>query len=76
MPAKKKKTDSFETHLAALEEIVDALEAGDLDLETAMTRYEDGVKRLKSCYSLLKDAEQRVKKLVGDEEQPFDEEGA
>ena len=72
--AAKKKSETFESHLAALEEIVDALESGELDLETAMGRYEEGVKRLKSCYSMLQDAEQRVKQLVGDEESEFEEE--
>ena len=71
MAAKKKET--FESHLHALEEIVDALEAGELDLETALARYEDGVKRLKICYELLQGAEQRVRKLVGDSEEPFEE---
>ena len=76
MPAKKKQTETFEAHLASLEEIVDALESGELDLESAMTRYEEGVKRLKTCYAMLQDAEQRVRKLVGEDEQPFDEEQA
>jgi len=71
MAAKKK--DSFETHLQALESIVDALEGGELDLEAALARYEDGVKRLKTCYELLQGAEQRVRKLVGDREEPFEE---
>ena len=76
MAAKKKQTETFETHLAALEQIVDALESGELDLESAMTRYEEGVKRLKTCYAMLQDAEQRVRKLVGEEEEPFEEEQA
>jgi len=76
MPAKKKQTETFEAHLASLEEIVDALETGELDLESAMTRYEEGVKRLKTCYAMLQDAEQRVRKLVGEEETPFEEEQA
>ena len=76
MPAKKKQTETFEAHLASLEEIVDALESGELDLESAMTRYEEGVKRLKTCYAMLQDAEQRVRKLVGEEEAPFEEEPA
>jgi len=71
--AAKKKTEPFEKHLQALEEIVDALEGGELDLEAALTRYEDGVKRLKTCYELLQNAEQRVRKLVGDREEPFDD---
>ena len=66
------KKDSFETHLAQLEEIVEKLESGELELEGALKQYEDGVKRLRHCYELLEKAEQQVTKLVGDEEQEFD----
>ncbi|MHC4939718.1 MAG: exodeoxyribonuclease VII small subunit [Planctomycetota bacterium] len=73
MAAKKK--ESFETHLGKLEEIVDDLESGELELEEALRRYEEGVKRLKTCYELLTEAEQQVKKLVGESgEEPFEEE--
>jgi exodeoxyribonuclease VII small subunit len=73
MTAKKQQTEPFEAQLQALEEIVDSLEGGELDLEAALARYEDGVKRLKLCYEQLQRAEQRVKKLVGDREEPFEE---
>ena len=67
-----KKKESFETHLARLEEIVDDLESGDLELEGALARYEEGVKRLKNCYELLRQAEQQISKLVGESgEEPF-----
>ena len=61
-----KKSESVETHLACLEQIVDDLESGDLELEASLQRYEDGVQRLKTCYELLQKAEQQVRKLVGD----------
>ena len=71
----KKKSESFETHLEKLEEIVDALESGDLELETALQRYEEGVRRLKSCYEMLASAEQKVSRLVGESElEPFEPE--
>jgi exodeoxyribonuclease VII small subunit len=71
----RQKSESFETHLAKLEEIVDALESGDLELETALQRYEEGVRRLKSCYELLARAEQKVSRLVGESElEPFEPE--
>jgi exodeoxyribonuclease VII small subunit len=75
--AAKSKQDNFETHLGKLEEIVDDLESGDLELEAALERYQEGVKRLKNCYELLTRAEQQIKKLVGEAgEEPFaDEEG-
>ncbi|MHC4408109.1 MAG: exodeoxyribonuclease VII small subunit [Planctomycetota bacterium] len=75
--AAKKKQESCETHPGKPEEIVDDLESGDLELEAALARYQEGVKRLKNCYELLTQAEQQVKKLVGESgEEPFaDEEG-
>jgi len=71
---------TFEEHLEALQDIVDALESGDLALEASMERYADGVTRLKSCFELLKGAEATVKKLVaqsgGIAEVPFDADDA
>ncbi|MEE8104390.1 MAG: exodeoxyribonuclease VII small subunit [Planctomycetota bacterium] len=69
---------TFEQHLEALQDIVDALESGDLALAASMERYSDGVTRLKTCFELLKGAEAQVKKLVADgaggaAEVPFDE---
>jgi exodeoxyribonuclease VII small subunit len=69
---------SFEQALAALEEIVRDLEDGQTSLEDALSRYEAGVKLLKSCYRQLNQAEQRIVQLTGvDEEgtpllQPFE----
>ena len=59
-----KKPDTFESHLDALENIVEELESGDLDLEASLARYQEGVKRLKSCYGLLREAESKVTMLV------------
>jgi exodeoxyribonuclease VII small subunit len=67
-------TQTFEEHLAALQDIVDALESGDLPLQASLERYQDGVTRMKSCFELLKGAEAKVKKLVAESgaEVPFD----
>jgi exodeoxyribonuclease VII small subunit len=75
------KQESFEEHLETLERIVEELESGELPLDGQMERYQEGVKRLKTCYDLLKNAEQQVKKLVRDaegslSEEPFAEEDA
>ena len=40
------------------------LEAGELPLETAMKKFEEGVKLTRTCQSFLKDAEQKVKILI------------
>ena len=70
---------SFEANLEKIEAIVEELEAGELDLQGSMERYQDGVKSLKRCYDLLRAAEQQVRILVrgaGGElsEQPFESE--
>ena len=72
-----KKTERFEEHLEVLERIVDELESGELSLDDSLKRFEEGVKRLKSCRGLLAKAEERVKVLLGDaevepEEEPFE----
>ena len=59
-----KKTIDLEKSLANLEEIVDELESGDLPLEKAMKKFEEGIKLTRSCQSALKDAEQKVEILL------------
>ena len=71
--------ETFESNLEKIEAIVEELEAGELDLQGSMERYQDGVKSLKRCYDLLRAAEQQVKMLVRDaggelSEQPFESE--
>ena len=67
-----KKTVNLEKSLAELEEIVDELESGELPLEKAMKKFEDGIKLTRGCQSALKEAEQKVEILLksagGDEE--------
>jgi exodeoxyribonuclease VII small subunit len=70
---------SFEDALNRLEEIVRALEGGELGLNEALERYEEGVKLLRQSYELLQRAERRIELLSGiDAEgnpitQPFDD---
>jgi exodeoxyribonuclease VII small subunit len=56
--------EGFEEHLAALERVVEELEGGDLTLDGSLARYQEGVRRLKTCYDLLKAAEEQVRVLV------------
>lgn len=58
------KNINLEKSLAELEALVEELESGDLPLETAMKKFEQGVKLTRGCQSALKDAEQRVEVLV------------
>lgn len=57
---------SFEKTLAELEEIVQQLEEGDKPLDQSIALYERGVNALKTCHSVLDQAEQRIKTLVKD----------
>lgn len=60
------KTPSLEKSLASLEKIVDELESGDLPLEKAMQKFEEGIKLTRSCQSALREAEQKVEILMQD----------
>ena len=70
---------TFEQSLKRLEEIVHLLEEGELGLNEALERYEEGVKLLRQSYDLLQRAERRIELLSGvDAEgnpvtQPFDD---
>lgn len=72
-----KKPVNLEKSIADLETLVDELESGDLPLEKAMKKFEDGIKLTRQCQAALKEAEQKVEILVqstGGEEnlEPFD----
>lgn len=60
---------TFGAALAELEQIVKALEGGQLELEDSLARYERGVALLRACKARLADAEQRVTMLVGELEE-------
>lgn len=55
---------SFEEALARLEALVAALEGGDLPLEEALRRFEEGVRLTRLCTARLEDAERRVHLLT------------
>ena len=71
-----KKTINLEKALASLEDIVEELESGDLPLEKAMKKFEEGIKLTRNCQAALKDAEQKVEILLksagGDELEDFE----
>ena len=51
------KKNSFETAIKELEDIVDKLESGDINLEDSVYLYEKGVKLKKYCEEKLKEVE-------------------
>lgn len=54
----------FEKKLGRLEEIVGAMENGDLSLEESLKLFEEGVKLSRECHQQLNVAEQKVKALL------------
>jgi exodeoxyribonuclease VII small subunit len=60
---------TFEDSLLDLETAVRDLEEGRLGLEESLARYEQGVRLLKSCYTRLRQAEQRILALTGTDEE-------
>jgi len=54
----------LEKSLTNLEELVEELESGDLPLETAMKKFEEGIKLTRGCQTALKEAEQKVQILL------------
>lgn len=59
-----KKTINLEKSLADLEQLVEELESGDLPLEKAMKKFEEGIKLTRGCQTALKEAEQKVEVLL------------
>jgi len=57
---------SFERAITELEDIVRAMETGEITLEQALDHYQRGVGLLRYCQETLRNAEQRVRQLEGD----------
>lgn len=57
----------FEECLGRLEQIVTALEAGNLPLEESLKVFEEGVTLARHCARYLADAERRIEMLAKDD---------
>ena len=72
----KKTTFNFENAIEQLEELVGALEEGDLSLEESLKAFENGIKLTRECQVALEKAEQRIQILTQENElpeaEPFD----
>jgi len=62
---------SFEEALKRLEELVGKLERGELSLEESVRAFEEGVQLARRCEALLDQAEQKLKLLNDDGEEPL-----
>jgi len=73
MSPAKKNTQSIESRLTELEAIVEELESGDLELDQALKKFEQGVKISRECQKTLEDAELKIKILMDNELKKTDE---
>ena len=57
---------SFEQNIARLEQIVRAMERGDVPLEESLKLFQEGTDLVRSCSKLLDEAQLQVKKIMTD----------
>ena len=55
---------SFEQNMQRLEQIVRALERGDVPLEESLKLFQEGTELVRTCGNLLDEAEQQVKMIL------------
>ena len=58
----------FENALARLEEIVEELEKGEMDIEKSLKIFEEGIKMARFCSKKLDEAEKKIELLTRDED--------
>ena len=58
------KNKSFEQNMTRLEQIVRAMERGDVALEESLKRFQEGTELVRSCNKLLDEAQLQVKKIM------------
>ena len=57
---------TFEENMQRLEQIVRAMERGDVALEESLKLFQEGTELVRSCGKLLDDAQMQVKKIMTD----------
>ena len=60
------KNATFESNLQRLEQIVRAMERGDVALEESLKLFQEGTELVRNCGKLLDEAELQVKKIMTD----------
>ena len=58
------KNQSFEQNMTRLEQIVRAMERGDVALEESLKLFQEGTELVRSCSKLLDEAQLQVKKIM------------
>ena len=62
----KEKELTFEEKLKKLEDTVNELESGDIDLDSSIEKYTNAMKLVKECNEKLKNVEEQVSKIVSE----------
>ncbi|MBQ6991595.1 MAG: exodeoxyribonuclease VII small subunit [Clostridia bacterium] len=65
---------NFEQVMEMLEKTVKELEEGNLDLETSIKKFEEGMTLSKKCTDILNEAEKKITILTTKENDEFEEE--
>ncbi len=64
---------TFEQAMKQLEQIVEALESGDLPLEKAISKFEEGIQLSKFCSNMLDETEKKITILTRGQEGDINE---
>ena len=59
-----KKSKTFEESIGRLEQIVRAMERGDVPLEESLKLFQEGTELVRTCTKLLDDAQLQIKKVM------------
>ena len=66
MPKKEKTEVGFEDALKRLEELVERMESGEMDLDAMVGSFEEGQRLIQFCTQKLNEVERRIETLVKD----------
>ena len=59
-----KQSNTFEESMSRLEQIVRAMERGDVALEESLKLFQEGTELVRNCQKLLDEAQMQVKKIM------------
>ncbi|MCT8976027.1 exodeoxyribonuclease VII small subunit [Clostridium sp. CX1] len=66
-----RKSESYESMMEKLEEIVAVMDSKELSLEESMKKYEEGIKLCNKLYKTLNEAEGKIKLLTEEGQKDF-----
>ena len=72
--SKEEENNNFEELMEKLENIVQELEKGDLNLDASVSKFEEGMRISKECNKILEDSEKRITILLQNEGEIAEEE--